>query len=117
MPDHRLRLLILPALALAALLYVLPRATNRGPETSSAEADQGGRVTGQILVEKHFDNYEECDETAQAAAKELKQKGLKTALAARNTAAERTLYKVYYPDGSTDQIICRGGQLVHEALD
>ncbi len=117
MPHHRLRLLILPALALAALLYALPRATNRSPATSLTEADQRNPLTGQILVEKNFNSYEECDETAQAAASELKQKGLKTALAARNTAAERTLYKVYYPDGSTDQIICRGGQLVHEALD
>mgnify|MGYP001820970691 FL=1 len=115
MPNHRLRLLIIPALALAALMYVLPRATDR--DTASAEADRRGSAANRILVEKTFANYEECDETAQAAALELKEKGLKTALTARNKTVQTTLYKVYYPDGSTDQIICRGEQLVHEALD
>ena len=60
MPHHRLRLLIIPALALAALLYALPRATNRSPSASSTEADLRDRLTGQILVENSFKNSEEC---------------------------------------------------------
>ena len=116
MPNQRLRFLVVPALALAALLYVLPHADNRDPGTASTAPGPSGSGSGRVLVEKSFDSFADCDETARAAALELKEKGVRTALAARNAMAGSTLYKVYYPDGAMGQITCRGGPLVHEIL-
>jgi hypothetical protein len=117
MPNHRLRFLILPALALGALLYALPRTENRNSTSATTEPVGDGSGAGRILVEKTYESYAECDETAEAAAQELKGKGVRTALAARNAMAGSTLYKVYYPDGAVGRITCRGGRLVHEILE
>ena len=114
MSNHRLRFLVLPALAAGAFLYVLPHGDRQASPTATTESAPQGPDSGRILVEKSFSSYSECDDTAKAAATELKEQGVRTALAARNAMAGSTLYKLYYPDGTTGQITCRGGELVHE---
>jgi hypothetical protein len=116
MSNNRLRFLVVPALVLGALLYAIPRTDSRGPATDTAEIGFTAGAASQVLVEKTYDSFQECDETAKAAAEELKSKGVRAALAARNAMAGKTLYRLYYPDSSTGQITCTGGRLVHEIL-
>ncbi len=116
MSNQRLRFLVIPALVLGALLYTIPRTDNRTPVIETPDSELTGGSTSQVLVEKTYDSYEACDETAKAAAQELKSKGVRSALAARNAMAGTTLYRLYYPDSSTGQITCTGGRLVHEIL-
>ena len=117
MEISRLRFLVIPALAVGALLYSLPKTQNRNHGTAPTESQSGHHNTagGGILVDKTFKSYGECDAAARAIVEEMNDRGVRTALASRNTFAGSTVYKVYYPD-ATGQISCLDRRLVNEII-
>ena len=118
MDNSRLRLLVLPALVVAALIYALPKTQNRNHVRAPAESSSGQFSTagGGIPEDKTFESYGACDAAARAIAQELTDSGVRTALASRNSLAGSTVYKVYYPD-ATGQISCRDSRLVSEIIE
>ena len=118
MQYSRLRFLIIPVLALAALIYALPKTENRthGASTTQSQSGQRSHAGGRILADETFESYSACDAAARIAAQELTDSGVRTALVSRNALAGSTVYKVYYP-GTAGQISCRGGRLVSEIFE
>lgn len=116
MHTPKLFLVVLMAIAMWAYLHEASKKNDPGRSATSTEISEDRRVKGQILEDKTFETYKECDDAAKAAVQDLKDKGVSAALASRSPLAESTVYMVYYV-GARGQISCRGGRLVNEILE
>lgn len=116
MHTPKLFLVVLMAIAMWAYLYEASRKNDPDRAAVTTELGQNRPVKGQILEDKTFETYQECEEAAKAAVQDLKDKGVSAALASRTPLAESTVYMVYYR-GARGQISCRGGRLVNEIVE
>jgi hypothetical protein len=91
------------------------RSTSEPRETTRSEPAERAYRMGQVLEDKTYSNYVECDYVATVAAQELMDKGADVDLE-KNPSAEQTVYTARY-GGATVRFSCDGGRYRSQIMD